>query len=167
MIGEFDALDRAIESIRSGQDVQQQMALAYRILHRLAGSAGTFGLARLGDEARILELGVQQVLEERRPERGGEIYQYVRIRAEVRPAAGQPDPGFSVSLRLTDEDQTFVARSRLEESDEVIAEIKVSKDAYLTLFSVVMSRFNIECSYTVKSGIWNIIFHNLFEERSC
>ncbi|HKK56465.1 diguanylate cyclase [Marinobacter sp.] len=66
VIGEFDALDRAIESIRSGQDVQQQMALAYRILHRLAGSAGTFGLARLGDEARILELGVQQVLEERR-----------------------------------------------------------------------------------------------------
>lgn len=66
VIGEFDSLDRIIESIHSGHDVQQQMALAYRILHRLAGSAGTFGLARLGDEARILELGVQEVLEERR-----------------------------------------------------------------------------------------------------
>lgn len=66
VIGEFDALDKAIKSIRSGHDVQEQMALAYRILHRLAGSAGTFGLSRLGEEARALELGVQKVLEERR-----------------------------------------------------------------------------------------------------
>lgn len=66
VIGEFDALDQVIESIRSGHDVQEQMALSYRILHRLAGSAGTFGLSRLGEEARALELGVQRVLEERR-----------------------------------------------------------------------------------------------------
>lgn len=64
VIGEFDALDQVVESIRNGHDVQEQMALAYRILHRLAGSAGTFGLARLGEEARTLELGVQQALEE-------------------------------------------------------------------------------------------------------
>ena len=90
-------------------------------------------VVRTGSSGRVVSY---EVLEERRPERGGEVYQHVRIRATVKPTMGRPDPGFSVNLRLTDEDQSFVARGRLEESDEVVAEIEASKDAHLTLFSV-------------------------------
>ena len=90
-------------------------------------------VVRTGTSGRVVGYNV---LEETLRERGRSTFQYVRIRATVEPTMGRPDPGFAVDLRLTDADQTFVARDRLEESDEVVAEIKVSKDAYLTLFSV-------------------------------
>jgi len=90
-------------------------------------------VVRTGASGRVVDYNV---LEETLRERGGSTFQYVRIRATVEPTTGQPDEDFTVDLHLTDADQTFVARDRLEESDEVIAEIEVSKDAYLTLFSV-------------------------------
>lgn len=64
VVGEFDALDQVSESMRAGNNIQEEMSRGYRILHRLAGSAGTFGLSRLGEEARVLELRMQKALDE-------------------------------------------------------------------------------------------------------
>lgn len=36
----------------------------HRSLHKLAGSAGTFGMARLGDAARAIEQRLEQLLEQ-------------------------------------------------------------------------------------------------------
>jgi hypothetical protein len=130
-----EAIDRAqAEAVRKAIGTQVQAERRSSTIETGGEAVDRFSqVVRTGASGRVVGY---EMLEERRPKRGGEIYQYVRIRAEVRPAAGQPDPGFSVSLRLTDEDQTFVARSQLEESDEVVAEIETSKSAHLTLFSV-------------------------------
>lgn len=77
-----------------------------------------------------------EVLDEGPVSRGGNPFYRVRIRATVRPARGRSDPGFQVGLRLNEADRTYVARSSLEESDEVVAEIESSQDAHITLFNV-------------------------------
>lgn len=53
---EIDVLAKLIVAIRSGQPDPTDVDSAYRLLHRLAGSAGTFGYPDLGEEARCLEL---------------------------------------------------------------------------------------------------------------
>jgi hypothetical protein len=129
------AIDRAqAEAVRQAIGTQVQAQRRSSTIETGEGVVSRFSqVVRTGASGRVLS---SEVLDEQRPERNGEVFQYVRIRATVEPTKGRPDPGFTVDLRLTDRDQTFVARSSLKESDEVIAEIDVTKDAYLTLFSV-------------------------------
>jgi hypothetical protein len=61
---------------------------------------------------------------------------HVRLRATVRPDVGRPDPSFRAILDLTDEDGVFVARTPPEASDALIATLRVTQDAHLTLFSI-------------------------------
>ena len=62
-IDEFDALNQVVEQIRSKRATCDDLSQAYRILHRLAGSAGTFGFSSLGEEARRLELVIKPVVD--------------------------------------------------------------------------------------------------------
>ena len=55
-VEEINVLASLIVAIRSGQPDPTDVDSAYRLLHRLAGSAGTFGYPDLGEEARCLEL---------------------------------------------------------------------------------------------------------------
>jgi diguanylate cyclase (GGDEF)-like protein len=63
-VGEFNALDEIASQIHSGKAGGDQLEQAYRILHRLAGSAGTFGFSKLGNEARDLELQIKPLLDD-------------------------------------------------------------------------------------------------------
>lgn len=63
-VGEFNALEEIASGIRSGSANCDQIAQTYRILHRLAGSAGTFGFSTLGDKARDLELKIKPFAED-------------------------------------------------------------------------------------------------------
>ncbi len=90
-------------------------------------------VVRTGASGRVVE---SEVLDEERVERAGELFHRVRLRATVEPTTGRPAPGFTVSLQLTDDDRTFVDRGALEDSDEIVAEMEVSKNAYVTLFNV-------------------------------
>jgi len=129
------AIDRAkAEAVRQAIGTQVQAERRSSTIEMGEEVVSRFSqVVRTGASGRVVS---SEVLEEQRPERNGEVFQYVRIRATVQPATGRADPGFEVDVSLADEDQTFVARGALEESDEVIAEIDVTKDAYLTLFSV-------------------------------
>lgn len=97
-------------------------------------------VVRTGASGRVVDY---ELLETNRIERGGRLFYRVRIRASVEPATGRPDPGFKLDMRLTDKDRTFVARETREESDEVIAEIEATEDAYLTLFSVTSDTLQV------------------------
>lgn len=129
------AIERAqAEAVRRAIGTQVQAERRSTTIERGEEVVSRFSqVVRTGASGRVVE---SEVLAEELRERDGNRFQYVRIRATVQPATGQPDPGFEVNLRLTDEDQTFVAHDRREESDEIIAEIEVTKDAYLTLFNV-------------------------------
>lgn len=54
--------DRA-EKLREGTLDGEELSEAYRLLHRLAGSAGTFGMPELGEEARELEKSLKPEVE--------------------------------------------------------------------------------------------------------
>jgi hypothetical protein len=130
-----EAIDRAqAEAVRKAIGTQVQAQQRSSTIETGEEVVNRFSqVVRTGASGRVVD---SEVLKDTLRERGGSTFQYVRIRATVEPTTGQPDKDFTVDLRLTDDDQTFVARDRLEESDEVIAEVEVSKDAYLTLFSV-------------------------------
>lgn len=117
VVGTQVQMDRERVTIETGDDVVDRFSQ----------------IVRTGASGRVVD---HEVLEEDRREIGGEVFQYLRIRATVQPEQGQMDPGFNVKLRLNDEDRVFVDRGARTENDEVIAEIEVTKDAYLTLFSV-------------------------------
>lgn len=129
------AIDRAqAEAVRKaiGTQVQAERQLATietgeEVVRRFSQ------VVRTGAAGRVVDY---EVLEDVRVERSGRLFHRVRIRATVRPATGRPDPGFRVELRLDAEDRTYVARDRLEESDELIATIEVTEDAHVTLFNV-------------------------------
>jgi hypothetical protein len=129
------AIDRAqAEAVRKAIGTQVQAQRRTSTIETSEEVVNRFSqVVRTGSSGRVVGY---DVLEDTLRTRGGSTFQYVRIRATVKPTMGRPDPGFDVNLRLTDADQTFVARDRLEESDEIIAEIEVAKDSYLTLFSV-------------------------------
>lgn len=136
------AIDRArAEAVRKAIGTQVQAEQRSSTIEAGEEVVSRFSqVVRTGASGRVVS---SEVLAEQRPERNGEVFQYVRIRATVQPATGRPDPGFEVTMGLTDEDQTFVDRGGLEESDEVIAEIEVTKDAYLTLFSVTADTLQV------------------------
>lgn len=125
VVGEFDALDQVIESIRCGRDVQEQMALAYRILHRLAGSAGTFGLSRLGEEARALELGVQKGLEEHRDDTCSAAVIDENLRERI--------VGLRVLLEPEDESHDRRQKSEPEQGDGISPQNDLTEPAVLVV----------------------------------
>lgn len=129
------AIDRAqAEAVRKAIGTQVQAQRRTSTIETSEEVVNRFSqVVRTGSSGRVVGY---DVLEDTLRTRGGSTFQYVRIRATVKPTMGRPDPGFDVNLRLTDADQTFVARDRLEESDEVVAELEVTRDAYLTLFSI-------------------------------
>jgi len=109
-------------------------------------------VVRTGASGRVVDF---DVLEGCLLERGGERFQYVRIRAWVKPTTGRPDSGFKIrALDLLDEDRTYVARDRLEASDEVIAEVEVTKDAYITLLSVTPNTLQVIWPNSLSTGNW-------------
>lgn len=55
-LGDIQSVLAALLSASSGEGEADELRQAYQTLHRLAGSAGTFGFHALGDEARELEL---------------------------------------------------------------------------------------------------------------
>lgn len=137
-----EAIDRArAEAVRKAIGTQVQAQRRSSTIETGEEVVSRFSqVVRTGASGRVVD---SKVLKDTLRQRGGSTFQYVRIRATVEPSTGQPDQGFTVDLRLTDDDQTFVARTPLEKSDEVIAEIEVSKDAYLTLFSVTADTLQV------------------------
>jgi hypothetical protein len=136
------AIDRAqAEAVRKAIGTQVQAERRSSTIETGDEVVSRFSqVVRTGASGRVVD---SEVLEASVRERAGSTFQYVQIRATVEPTTGRPDPGFTVTLRLTDDDQTFVARDRLPESDEIIAEIEVTKDAYLTLFSVTADTLQV------------------------
>lgn len=65
---------------------------------------------------------------------GTQTYYLVKLAVTVEAETGRPDPGFQVSLRLNDE--LFFDRGSPQESDEIVATITTTQDAYLTIFGV-------------------------------
>lgn len=130
-----EAIDQAqAEAVRKAIGTQVQAQQRSSTIERGEEVVNRFSqIVRTGSSGRVTDF---EVLEEKLRSKNGTIYQYVRIRATVQPTAGRPDPGFVVSLQLTDDDRTFVARDSREKSDEIIAKVEVTKDANLTLFNV-------------------------------
>lgn len=54
--GDINLITLMAEDVIEGKGSSDELRRAYQVLHRLAGSAGTFGFRALGDEARALEL---------------------------------------------------------------------------------------------------------------
>ncbi len=65
---------------------------------------------------------------------GTQTYYLVKLAVTVEAETGRPDPGFQVSLKLNDE--LFFYRGNPEQSDEIVATITTTQDAYLTIFGV-------------------------------
>jgi len=98
------AIERAqAEAVRKAIGTQVQAERRSATIETRGEVVSRFSqVVRTGASGRVVD---HTVLEEHRPERNGEIYQYVRIQATVRPTTGQPDRSFRIStLRLTDDD---------------------------------------------------------------
>ncbi|MCW8868432.1 MAG: response regulator, partial [Marinobacter sp.] len=54
--GDINLVTLMAQDAIAGKGSSDELRRAYQVLHRLAGSAGTFGFRALGDEARTLEL---------------------------------------------------------------------------------------------------------------
>jgi hypothetical protein len=86
-------------------------------------------------EERIVEAGIEK--------QGGQDVYRVRVEATVQPDVGRPDPAFVASLSLNKASQVYVARSSRRASDEVVATVTATQDAYLTLFSVTQDTIQV------------------------
>ncbi len=67
---ELAELGQRAERLSSARDQEQRRQLILDLherLHRLAGSAGTFGFTALGEQARVLEQRAERWLEAARP----------------------------------------------------------------------------------------------------
>lgn len=64
---ELDQLAEALQLAREGEQRRQLMLTIHEHLHRLAGSAGTFGFTTLGQQARLLEQRADRWLEASKP----------------------------------------------------------------------------------------------------
>lgn len=60
---ELDQLKVIVEKISGGACEAKDVSQVYQLLHRLAGSAGTFGYTALGEEARQLEQALKPLFE--------------------------------------------------------------------------------------------------------
>lgn len=61
--GDINLVSLMAQDAVAGRGSSDELRRAYQVLHRLAGSAGTFGFRALGDEARALELILKPYLE--------------------------------------------------------------------------------------------------------
>ncbi|MBA1263584.1 diguanylate cyclase [Stutzerimonas sp. NM35] len=64
---ELDQLAEALQQAREGEQRRQLMLVIHERLHRLAGTAGTFGFTTLGQQARLLEQRADRWLEATKP----------------------------------------------------------------------------------------------------
>lgn len=90
-------------------------------------------IVRTGASGRVVD---SEVLEATTERRDGRLFYKVRIRATVVPEQGQPDPSFDVGVSLNEKDRVYLDRGTREESQEIVASFRPSKDAYLTVFNV-------------------------------
>jgi len=91
-------------------------------------------VVRTGASGRVTDY---QILSEKVEQVGGQALYGLHLRATVTPSTGQPDPNFTADLLLNDEDATYVDRpGPLETNDEIIVTLRVTQDAYVTLFSI-------------------------------
>lgn len=88
---------------------------------------------RTGASGRVVD---SEVLEDTLTERNGAYFFELRLRAAVVAEQGRTDPAFQVSLALNEDDQVYVDRGSLRESDEIVATMETTQDAHLTLFDV-------------------------------
>lgn len=130
------ALERAqAEAVRRvvGTDVQAQrqsmtIESGEEMVDRFSQVVRTGTSGRVVDY-KLLQTGVT--------EHQGQPYYRVEMQATVGATEGERDPAFRIEeLSLNQEDGVFVAREGRTTSDEVIVNIEVSKDAYLTLFNI-------------------------------
>lgn len=70
---------QTVENIRRGRFGPNDVAAAYHSLHRLAGSAGTFGYTTLGEEARALEVTLKPLAESSGELAPGQVQQVVDL----------------------------------------------------------------------------------------
>ncbi|WP_313087277.1 diguanylate cyclase [Pseudomonas sp.] len=94
---ELAALEGDAEQLQQGRDQEQRHRLMLELhqrLHRLAGTAGTFGFSVLGEQARLLEQRAERWLEAAKPS-GQALAAFTRaIRQMVATERnGHPEPG--------------------------------------------------------------------------
>ncbi len=90
-------------------------------------------VVRTGASGRVVD---SEVLEGTTVRRGGKLFYKVRLRVTVAPEQGQPDPSFTVDVSLNEKDRVYLDRGNPQESQELVASFRTSKDAYLTVFNV-------------------------------
>ncbi len=81
--GDINLVKLMAQDVVGGKGSSDELRRAYQVLHRLAGSAGTFGFRALGDEARALELIVKPLAEgdaETRDSEGSVVEALLRVR---------------------------------------------------------------------------------------
>lgn len=112
---ELSVLDERGSAIRNGYSSVVQLDAAAR-----------------ATDYRVLE---EEWVSVRHPEIGPQLYLRTRTLVVVERERGLPDPAFSVDVTLNA--SLFTARSgQASESDEVIAVVRASRDAFLTLFVI-------------------------------
>ena len=80
-----DARDR-LQACRIDPASEALLRELHRSVHKLAGSAGTFGMTRLGDDARAIELRIETLLGQ--PQRSAADFEALVPEVEaLRPAA--------------------------------------------------------------------------------
>ena len=125
VVGTQVQAERSISTIETDDELVERFSQVVR-----TGAGG-----RVVEE-RIVEAGIE--------EQGGQDVVYrVRVEATVQPDVGRPDPAFVASLSLNKESQVYVARSSRRASDEVVATVTATQDAYLTLFSVTQDTIQV------------------------
>ncbi|MBF6623952.1 MAG: diguanylate cyclase [Pseudomonas stutzeri] len=93
---ELDQLAEALQQTREGEQRRQLMLVIHERLHRLAGTAGTFGFTTLGQQARLLEQRADRWLEATKPS-GQALTAFVRAirlwtaETQTRPPENLPD----------------------------------------------------------------------------
>lgn len=93
---ELDQLAEALQQAREGDQRRQLMLVIHERLHRLAGTAGTFGFTTLGQQARLLEQRADRWLEATKPS-GQALTAFVRAvrlwtaETQARPPENLPD----------------------------------------------------------------------------
>jgi len=93
---ELDQLAEALQQTSEGEQRRQLMLVIHERLHRLAGTAGTFGFTTLGQQARLLEQRADRWLEATKPS-GQALTAFVRAirlwtaETQTRPPENLPD----------------------------------------------------------------------------
>ncbi|QGZ29029.1 diguanylate cyclase [Stutzerimonas stutzeri] len=91
-LAELEQLARQLAQVREQEQRRQMVLDIHQRLHRLAGTAGTFGFATLGEQARVLEQRCSSWLEAARPS-GQALALWVQAIHQLVDAArtGMPD----------------------------------------------------------------------------